>query len=359
MSAHPGIEKEYALDFFSPVRYVAHTLGRASALSSELERGYEHANLGDLARVRNYEGLDSDAEANAFLVRAALVALKDQVAQDEIDGPWRLTRPVEDVRYERKKLATLVNEHAVWRNPFDPMSGAFSANMRRMGGNPAMDAELRESLETFGWLDELPALVDERGTVLVGHRRIALAAELGIDPVTKVVRCGSGDEGDAKRLGYALASNLGSKPLTPGDRKNIAEVLYGDHEWTMERIAEMLKVSKSTIGNDLAGFPTTGKPRRPKGGRPKGTSHKRGVVRDPAVRARYRKLIEQGKSNDEINATLGIAEATRYSLGAAVEIEDEALGSQTAVVADDFEASLAAFEAVWGEERIRRHYCGG
>jgi predicted DNA-binding transcriptional regulator YafY len=33
----------------------------------------------------------------------------------------------------------------------------------------------------------------------------------------------------------------------------IAEYLYGEREWTMERIAEALSVSKSQVGRDLDG----------------------------------------------------------------------------------------------------------
>jgi hypothetical protein len=62
----------------------------------------------------------------------------------------------------------------------------------------------------------------------------------------------------------------------------IAEHLYGKREWTMQRIAEALGVSKSQISNDLEGFPVSGKPARPKGGRPKGSrpkkpAHKKGL----------------------------------------------------------------------------------
>jgi hypothetical protein len=57
---------------------------------------------------------------------------------------------------------------------------------------------------------------------------------------------------------------------TREERKRLAERLYGDG-WTMERIAEALKVSQPTITRDLAQFIPTNKPARAKGGRPKGS----------------------------------------------------------------------------------------
>ena len=60
--------------------------------------------------------------------------------------------------------------------------------------------ELRESMRAFGWIEELPALRDERGVVLVGNRRLAIATELDIDPVVRPIRIGQGDEADARRF---------------------------------------------------------------------------------------------------------------------------------------------------------------
>jgi hypothetical protein len=156
-----------------------------------------------------------------------------------------------------------------WRDLFNPSGGVFAENIRATIGGT--DTELRASLQQFGWVEKFPALIDENGVVLVGHRRLALAKELGIEPVIERLTLGTGDEADARRLKLALVSNIGSKPLTKDDRQRIAEHLYGEHEWTMERIAEALNVSQATISGDLRGLSTTDKPTRPKGGRPKGS----------------------------------------------------------------------------------------
>jgi hypothetical protein len=133
--------------------------------------------------------------------------------------------------------------------------------------------ELRESMRTFGWLAALPAIADETGMVIVGKRRLKVAEELNITPVITRITFGQGDEADAKRVKLALASNLGGAPLSPADRVRIAENLYGEKGWTMQRIADALAVSKKTISKDLKDSVVTRVtiPDTPKVGRPKGT----------------------------------------------------------------------------------------
>jgi hypothetical protein len=133
------------------------------------------------------------------------------------------------------------------------------------------DSELRESLERFGWVKDLPALVDEHGKVLVGNRRVRLAEELGIEPVIKQLTFGDGAEADAERIKLALVSNIGRNPLSREDRKHIAEYLYG-RDWTMQRIAEALNTTHKTISKDLSGFVPEVQTSRPLGGRPKGST---------------------------------------------------------------------------------------
>jgi len=133
--------------------------------------------------------------------------------------------------------------------------------------------ELRESMRTFGWLAALPAIADETGMVIVGKRRLKVAEELNIPPVITRITFGQGDEADALRVKLALASNLGGAPLSPADRVRIAENLYGEKGWTMQRIADALAVSKKTISKDLKDSVVTRVtiPDIPKVGRPKGT----------------------------------------------------------------------------------------
>jgi hypothetical protein len=157
---------------------------------------------------------------------------------------------------------------------FDPKTGAFADNIRDIGGD---SSELRESLKKFGWVKEFPALVDENGVVLVGHRRLKIAKEEKIEPAVKNLNLGKGDAGDAERLKLAIVSNIGSKPMTREDRKRIAEHLYGERAWTMERIAEALNVSKATISGDLRNCSTAEQSKRPKtASNPRGSGRPRG-----------------------------------------------------------------------------------
>jgi hypothetical protein len=188
------------------------------------------------------------------------------------DGPYA-DASVASARQKCVELRMSRTKPAVPRQSlFDPKTGAFAVNIRDTGGD---DSELRESLKEFGWVKEFPALVDENGVVLVGHRRMKIAEEENIEPAIKNLNLGKGNAADAKRLKLAIVSNIGSKPMTPEDRKRIAEHLYGKREWTMARIAEALNVGLKTISRDLEGFVSATKPDRPKGGRPKGSRSKK------------------------------------------------------------------------------------
>jgi ParB-like chromosome segregation protein Spo0J len=111
-------------------------------------------------------------------------------------------------------------------------------------------SELYESMKAYGFNEEFPALVDEYDETMVGHRRMRAAKLLGIEPVTKTLIFGDGEKADAERLKLALISNIGSAPMTPKDRKRFAEKLYG-RDWSMQAIAEALRVSTMTVSRDL------------------------------------------------------------------------------------------------------------
>lgn len=108
-------------------------------------------------------------------------------------------------------------------DPFNPETGVFATNIRQDIGD--LD-ELRESMRAWGWLEDHPAIKDERGVVLAGHRRLAVAEELGIEVreghEVVTLMLGTGDEADVKRFRLAIASNLDAKPLTSRDRARIA-----------------------------------------------------------------------------------------------------------------------------------------
>jgi ParB-like chromosome segregation protein Spo0J len=333
---------DYPLDLVSPVRHVATELGRAAPAAlpaSDLAASYQHPNTGDLARVRSQEGCASNTEAEAWLIDRAIAELGSQV---EMNGSgYRLTRDADKVRYPGKKLLHLYDDpYARFHAPFDPMTGRFSDNIRRNTGKDTM-AELRESMRSFGWLPELPAIADERGVILVGHRRLAVAQELGIKPVITKVTLGQGDEADAKRFAYAIGSNLGAKPFTPEERKEIAEYLYGERDWTIERIAEALKVSASTVGRDIAGVSHDGKPKT-RGGRPRVTPEQEADIIEG--------YFEQGKTMDELGHEVLGLDTTRNRTPASVQkVVDQERGRR--------EERAKTAPAAAGTESAATHAC--
>lgn len=190
--------------------------------------------------------------------------------------------------------------------PFEPTTGMFADNIRSTSDDD--ETELRESMQGFGWITEFPALVDEFGVTLVGHRRMKIATDLKIAPVIKVLKLGAGAKADAERMKLAIASNIGFKPMTADDRRRIAEYLYGHREWTMVRIAVALNVSQKTISKDLDGVYTQGiNLARPKGGRPKNN----GKVQAKAPKRHYKEteivsLSDRAKTMADVAATTGV-----------------------------------------------------
>lgn len=313
-------KRDYALDMSSPVLHVVSELDRVApaALSiRDLAATYKHPIPADLHRVKLHEGCNDNREAIDWLMSAAISELDGQVGTDG-DGGFVLTKPFDEIEYGQFWMGRTPDIYANLHDPFNPMSGRFTENVRRVTGKDTMD-ELRESMRAFGWIEQLPAIKDERGVVLVGHRRLAVAAELGIEPVwwhengRPYITIGNGDEGDARRFALAIGSNLGSKGFTPEERKSLAEYLYGEREWTMTKIADALNVSHKTISKDLATFVPKvqkSKPNPPgKKGRPQGSRSPRKDV-DKLTRdqnTRVDAMVADGAGPQEIADTLGVS----------------------------------------------------
>ena len=358
---------DYPLDLMSPVRHVATELDKAAgaALSlSDMAASYQHPNTGDLARVRSLERATSNDEAHLWLIERAIAELGKQIRRDD-DG-YRLTRDASKLRYPgNRKLHLDIDSHAQLHAPFDPMTGKFSDNLRINTGKHGLDDELRESMREFGWLPELPAIKDERGVVLVGHRRLTIAKELRIEPEIRTVKLGDGDAGDAKRFALAIASNLGAKPFTPGERQQIAEYLYGDREWTMQRIADALKVSKGQISKDLADRNVSrgnnSGPGRPKGS--KGSTKPRTVHKaTPELDAEVRQLYEAGESVNRgaLSEKYGVGQKTiqlahHRAIGA---VEEAQRMAQQADLAPEPESLVEPIEQPAADSRHACPTCG-
>lgn len=113
--AHPGAGRGYALDFSGPIRHVVTELARAGvrgASVGEMAETYRHADAGDLSRVRLWHGLESDAQAERFLIDRAVSALGVQARQPgggrgpgqlreaRGQGRYRLAVTPDDIRYD-------------------------------------------------------------------------------------------------------------------------------------------------------------------------------------------------------------------------------------------------------------------
>jgi hypothetical protein len=313
---NPGIEIGYALDFISVIRHVATKLDEApdGMTVGGLADGYRGFPA-DLGRVRLHHHLKNDRAAVEFLVDRAVRALGSQV-RTEGDRIF-LAKPFDELRYERRSIARDVQSK--FRDPFNPLKAdGFADNIRGNGRDDL--TELSGSLQTFGWIKEFPAIQDERGVTLVGHRRLKVAEELGIKPEIKTMVLGQGDEADAQRLRLAIASNLGSKPFSDADKRRMAEYLYGEKGWTMVRIGEAIMVSHQTVGRLLNGLSTVDKPPRPKGGRPKGSTGRSKRIPENRDFVEANHVAFGGSmSGPEIQKSLGLSKGTFDQLKGDVE----------------------------------------
>ncbi len=234
-----------------------------------LPRPNNLADLRDEIRADLGAGPLDDHEVRAWLIRDAVGRIgyeNDTIEHDEDHETFRLAAGIEadtlrldgEPLIRGRKLPDL----------FTPGSGAWVDNLRSYV--PEGLKELRESMQNLGWLRQLPAIQDENGVVIVGHRRLDVAAELGIEPVVETVRFGEGEAADAQRAMLAIASNVGAEKISPADRKKIAADLYGAG-WSMAKIGELLKVSAMSVSRDLRGFNAVLNPveKAKRGGRPR------------------------------------------------------------------------------------------
>lgn len=345
--------RDYALDVHTPVRHVANALERAgdTALSvPQIAATYSHPNTGDVSRVRQHENCSDESEVNEWLIGQALNELRrrgnnGKVQLVEDGGLWRFAYGItfDDLRYDGKKIARIVDEYERLGDPFDKMTGAFSDDVRSALSISKDDtSELRESMSENGWIDDpaFYAVQDENGVVLIGHRRIRVAKELGIEPRIRTVVCGQGDAGDIKRFQLSVLSNIGYREMTPSDRKKIVKVLAGPgHEWTQMSIAKAVGVSRQQIGKDIEALKESGgllpssKPYRPKGGRPPGKTPKQ-----PPKPAKWRNpelldaIRNENLSERELIERFGVSSGTVHSARAHVEGQNAA--AQPAPISD-------------------------
>ena len=214
---------------------------------------------------------DVNANNDNYLVNGEPISTGDsEVIQDDDDkGNYRLADGV-DIHALKLRGEPLLPK-TVPTDLFAP--GGKWADISR-SYDPAKLGPLRDSMEALGWPKHLPAIGDKRTKdtnnpiIIVGHRRLEVAEELGIEPVIGWVDFGEGPAAEAAKIALALASNTGGENISLADRKKIAKDLYGTDKFSMTDIAKLLKVSAMTVSRDLAGL-TDVKPPPERGGRPR------------------------------------------------------------------------------------------
>lgn len=110
--------------------------------------------------------------------------------------------------------------------------------------NDEYDA-LRADVQEHGI--RVPIDVDEQGTIIDGHHRAWIAAELGVDCPRRVV---AGLTDDQKRA-HAIATNVYRRNLTRDQRRDMVRRLR-DSGMSTRQIADVAQVPRSTVSDDLS-----------------------------------------------------------------------------------------------------------
>jgi hypothetical protein len=260
--------------------------GHTSSIASKVERAVGDCELGPDRKPASLQVEEQLLSGLRALSRTPLISPTSSYFPS---GVAPMTPAGIAQRHQRSMSSMRIwgTASGIHRPGFERMLGSVWEGIRDIGDD---DSELRKSLKEFGWIKELPTIQDENGVTLVGHRRLKIAEEENIEPVIKTLAIGNGDAADAERVKLAIASNIGSKPMTAEDRKRIAQHLYGGREWTMERIPEALNVSTATVGRDLEGFLTMRKPPALKMGVLRAAVVRRSPIRLPPQRSRRSSL---------------------------------------------------------------------
>lgn len=238
MSAGDG----YAADLVTPVRHVATELDRAAPAAlpfGDLVASYRHPIPADLTRIKQHEGVKTEEEAVEFLIRQAVHALGGQVGASS-DGSLRLTKPFEQLRYERKKIVRLVAQDA--SDDRRALMAVYAdlredrifyvqvgTKERRYKLHPLARAipqmsekdflKLAEDIKAHGGV-KVPIVV-YGGQVLDGRHRVALASALKV-PVR--VDEFKGTENEARD--HVVSLNVMRRHLTMAQRGLIVRELY-------------------------------------------------------------------------------------------------------------------------------------
>jgi N6-adenosine-specific RNA methylase IME4/ParB-like chromosome segregation protein Spo0J len=115
-------------------------------------------------------------------------------------------------------------------------------------------AELKADIAARGVM--VPVEYDERGSVIDGHHRIRICAELGIRDFPKVIRAGMSEQ---EKLTRARKLNRARRHITPEQRRNlIREQLRETPEKSDRQIAAGLGVSDKTVSAQRERMEATG-----------------------------------------------------------------------------------------------------
>jgi hypothetical protein len=248
-----------------------------AALSiGDMAKTYRHTVPSDLTRVRQHHGIGNDSDAVRFLVERAVAALGSQLAAD--DSGYRLAKPFEALRYERRKLHRFVetnekDEERALRAAYNDLSEDrpfYVTVMGVKGGTKERGMRLHPLARAIPQISEkefteLAADIKAHGVkipvvvfddeVLDGRHRVAAAAALDV-PVR--VDTFQGDQAAARD--HVISLNVKRRHLTMAQRGLIVQELYLPEAETKakERLEAGRKRGAAVTNQDQSALPSSG-----------------------------------------------------------------------------------------------------
>lgn len=160
----------------------------------------------------------------------------------------------------------------------------------------------------------VPIDVDESGTVIDGHHRAWIAADLGVECPRRVLA----DLTDEQKRAHAIAANVYRRSLTRDQRREMVRRLR-ELGMSTRRIAEVAQVSQSTVIRDDRPEPNDSPPTPTRGADGKVYPHKTVVSERRRVVA---EMLDAGASQAEISASLSVPKSTVADDAAALRRDD-------------------------------------
>jgi DNA-binding XRE family transcriptional regulator len=251
----------YAVSGIIAYRQLIDALDKAAGAALSLRAAHRAtpAFRQDHARIMHNEGLTADdAGLLWYLFAARAFRTFVDIEETAADVLVKL-KPNRTMDGLRKRAG--VGERVKFCHPdlLDPLDGAL-AKAKATADRKKDVGELVGSMRRDGWLPGSTIVKDSRGMIISGNRRMEAIIKLRgegvtIEPHVIVLPAVISEVANRHRNEAFFAYNRGQKAWTKGQREELSAILIAAG-YTQAEAAELIGVSRQTVGNDVAGGDT-------------------------------------------------------------------------------------------------------